>query len=162
MTILPVGAIFMKNNIYLALYKGNREGKGFEVLKAKIGDYLTRKLTRGKYSHCEIAVKVKVDSPYYCCYSSSIRDKGVRCKMIALNDKWDLIPLNITENEVRFFFNKVKGKKYDFIGALGVVFKTKDRSDRYFCSEFAAELLGLKEAWRFSPNDLAAIFGKNA
>lgn len=149
----------MANKVYLALYKGNREGKGLAVLKARIGDYLTRKLTRGKYSHCEIAVQHSETSISYCCYSSSIRDKGVRCKIIDLeSNKWDLIPVNITEMEVRNFFRKVKGKKYDFIGALGVVFKTKDRSDRYFCSEFAAELLGLKEAWRFSPNDLAAIF----
>ena len=45
-----------KKPLYLALYKGNREGWGIASIKARFGDWITRKITRGIYSHCEIAV----------------------------------------------------------------------------------------------------------
>ena len=43
--------------IYLALYKGHRDGTGWRVWTARFADWLTRILTRGRYSHCEIAVR---------------------------------------------------------------------------------------------------------
>ena len=44
-----------QKTLYLALYKGNREGWGIASIKARFGDWVTRKITRGIYSHCEIA-----------------------------------------------------------------------------------------------------------
>ena len=44
--------------IYLALYRGRRNGTGWRVWFARAADRLTRKLTRGRYSHCEIAVRL--------------------------------------------------------------------------------------------------------
>lgn len=44
-----------QKTLYLALYKGNREGWGIASIKARFGDWITRKITRGIYSHCEIA-----------------------------------------------------------------------------------------------------------
>ena len=44
-----------QKTLYLALYKGNREGWGISSIKARFGDWITRKITRGIYSHCEIA-----------------------------------------------------------------------------------------------------------
>lgn len=44
--------------IYLALYKGRRDGSGWRVWCARATDWLTRALTRGQYSHCEIAVRL--------------------------------------------------------------------------------------------------------
>ena len=46
------------SSIYLALYKGHRDGSGWRVWCARATDWLTRVLTRGKYSHCEIAVRL--------------------------------------------------------------------------------------------------------
>ncbi|PVX40516.1 hypothetical protein C8D76_10389 [Pasteurella langaaensis DSM 22999] len=161
----------MENRVYLALYKGNRSGTGFEVWKSRLGDWLTRNLTRGKYSHCEIAIKRQrwlSGSHYeheivYDCYSSSIRDGGVRCKQIDIDSgKWDLIPLkDVTEQQIKQYFEKTKGKKYDWLGAIGVVLKCNQDKRKYFCSEFCAESLGFGEAWRFSPNDLSAILKRD-
>ena len=69
-----------QKTLYLALYKGNREGWGIASIKARFGDWITRKITRGIYSHCEIAYPLP--SGGYACYSSSIRDGGVRMKVL--------------------------------------------------------------------------------
>lgn len=47
------------NVIYLALYKGRRDGSGWRVWCARATDWFTRVLTRGKYSHCEIAIRCR-------------------------------------------------------------------------------------------------------
>ncbi|RZN59028.1 enoyl-CoA hydratase [Avibacterium paragallinarum] len=161
----------MANQVYLALYKGNRSGKGFAVQKAKLGDWLTRKLTKGKYSHCEIAIETfeqwgQYDwRKRYQCYSSSIRDGGVRCKEINLDSgKWDLIALNgVDEYQIIRYFEQTKSKHYDWLGALGVVLFTPQSRDKFFCSEWCANAInGGDEGWRFSPNHLAAIFKQGA
>ena len=80
--------------IYLALYHGHRGGTGWRVWAARFTDGLTRILTRGRYSHCELAVRLPETAEYEC-YSASIRDGGVRMKTMPLPaDKWDLIPLD--------------------------------------------------------------------
>ncbi|WP_234404300.1 hypothetical protein [Neisseria elongata] len=48
-------------------------------------------------------------------------------------------------------------QRYDWFGAVGVVFKTRQRGDKWFCSEWCAAALGLPDCWRWLPNDLAAI-----
>ena len=148
--------------IYLALYKGRRDGTGAQVWAARFTDWLTRVLTRGQYSHCEIAVAL--DGGQFECYSSSIRDGGVRCKTMPLPAaKWDLIELPDSSGSLNTnlaaVFAQTQGQRYDLPGALGVVFKTRQRSGRWFCSEWCGQVLGLSEPWRFSPNDLAAIAG---
>lgn len=163
--------------IYLALYKGRRDGTDARVWAARFSDWLTRKLTRGIYSHCEIAVATDVavgtitrgqykgratDIRQFDCYSSSIRDGGVRHKTMPLPaTKWDLIPLTDPSGSLKAnlaaVFARTQGQCYDLAGALGVVFKTRQRHDRWFCSEWCGQVLGLPESWRFSPNDLAAI-----
>lgn len=148
----------MDSKIYLALYRGRRDGTGIKVWVARFSDWFTRVLTRGRYSHCEIAVR-NDDSDTYTCYSSSVRDGGVRCKTMPLpSDKWDLIELPITVHDrLQQVWQSTKGRPYDWPGALGVVFKTRNRADKWFCSEFCASVIGLPESWRFSPNDLSAI-----
>ena len=146
--------------IYLALYKGRRDGSGAQVWAARFSDWLTRKLTRGQYSHCEIAVAL--DGVQFECYSSSIRDGGVRCKTMPLPAaKWDLIELPDSSGSLKTnlaaVFAQTQGQRYDLPGALGVVFKTRQRHERWFCSEWCGQVLGLSEPWRFSPNDLAVI-----
>lgn len=44
--------------VYLALYKGKKEGRGLKVRWARFRDWLVRTVTRSPYSHCEIAVTV--------------------------------------------------------------------------------------------------------
>ena len=45
--------------VYLALYKGKKEGCGLKVRWARFRDWLVRTVTRRPYSHCEIAVTVQ-------------------------------------------------------------------------------------------------------
>ncbi|WP_136429612.1 enoyl-CoA hydratase [Haemophilus influenzae] len=156
--------------IYLALYKGKKSGKKPKDLLAKFSDWLTRKLTKGAYSHCEIVVRKEeflTGHHYeveviYDCYSSSIRDGGVRCKEIDVYDreKWDLIPLDgVTEAQIKAYFDRTSGCKYDWWGALGIVLGIKQKRSKYFCSEWCFNAIcGGENGWRFSPNQLGAMF----
>ncbi|WP_230680235.1 enoyl-CoA hydratase [Haemophilus influenzae] len=139
---------------------------------AKCSDWLTRKLTKGAYSHCELIVRKEeflTGHHYeveviYDCYSSSIRDGGVRCKQIDVSDntKWDLIPLDgVTEAQIKAYFDRTLGCKYDWWGAVGIVLGIKQKRSKYFCSEWCFNCIkNSNEGWRFSPNQLAAIFNK--
>lgn len=161
----------MANQVYLALYKGKKTGRNLTALIARLSDWLTRKLTKGPYSHCELAVE-RLDftrgSHYeheviYDCYSSSIRDGGVRGKPIDLSDKtkWDLIPLNVTEEQIKGYFFRTFGSGYDWWGAIGIVLGIKQKRSKYFCSEWCYNaLMESEDGWRFSPNQLAIIFKK--
>ncbi|WKT00552.1 enoyl-CoA hydratase [Gallibacterium salpingitidis] len=155
------------SEVYLALYKGKRDGHSLYSYWCRLGDWLIRKFTRGIYSHCELAVKKETNftdrydcDTYYECYSSSVRDGGVRCKIIDVtNGKWDLIKLdNITAAQIEYYYRLTKGRKYDWLGAIGIILGIKDRRDKFFCSEWCANAITLKtDGWRFSPNDLAVI-----
>ncbi|QIM66320.1 enoyl-CoA hydratase [Mannheimia granulomatis] len=153
------------DKVYLALYKGTGRS-----LYDRLTDWLIRKITKGQYSHCEIAVqKSEIKDHYHReewfeCYSSSPRDSGVRQKVINLNDgKWDLIELpNLKESEIKAYFVKTKGKSYDWRGMFGIVFGIKQKQDKYFCSEWCFNLIsGEEQGWRFNPNDLAVIMTLN-
>ena len=147
--------------IYLALYHGHRGGTGWRVWAARFTDGLTRILTRGRYSHCELAVRLPetADGQEYECYSASLRDKGVRRKIMPLpSAKWDLIALPDGVGErLHGLWEETQGQGYDLPGAFGVVFGLRENRRRWFCSEWAGKALGLAESWRFSPNDLAVI-----
>lgn len=147
--------------IYLALYKGRRDGSGWRVWCARATDWLTRILTRGQYSHAEIAVREHPQASVYTCYSASIRDKGVRRKVMPLSAaKWDLIPLPSTpeaHEQLQRVWAATEGQGYDLMGALGVAFGLPQNRRRWFCSEWCAAALELPDGWCWSPNDLAAI-----
>lgn len=147
--------------IYLALYHGHRGGTGLKVWAARFTDGLTRILTRGRYSHCEIVIRLagQDSEPQYECYSASLRDKGVRRKIMPLpSDKWDLIPLpDGVGRRLETLWAQTQGQGYDLPGAFGVVFGLPENRRRWFCSEWVGAALGLSESWRFSPNDLAVI-----
>lgn len=149
------------NNIFVAFYHGRKsysEGSKLFVWYARFMDWLTRKVTSGRFSHCEMAVKLEDNS--FQIYSSSVRDGGVRTKNLKdlPPDHWVLVPVDCTEEQIIKYFNSVKGSKYDFFGAVGVVIRLiKERSNRLFCSEYCANTLGYNQGWRFSPNDLFQI-----
>ncbi|WP_373100777.1 MULTISPECIES: enoyl-CoA hydratase [Pasteurellaceae] len=147
--------------VYLALYKGAGGS-----LYDRFSDWLIRKITRGQYSHCEIAVEQLENwgeydyRPIYDCYSSSPRDGGVRCKQINIKDgKWDLILLdNISAQQIIAYFNRTLGAKYDWWGAIGIALGINQKRSKYFCSEWCFNAIhNCEEGWRFSPNQLAVI-----
>lgn len=141
------------NKVYLACYHGRAE-----KLSHRIYDGITRFFTRGKYSHCEIAIALP-DGRYQC-YSSSYRDGGVRTKIMPLPpDKWDLIALDgLSDGEVRRYFTATQGSDYDLLGALGCVAGLPQNADKFFCSEWCYNaIFGGGQGFRFSPNQLAEI-----
>ena len=147
--------------VYLAMYKHKRDWRK-EPVKA-IADHITRFFTKGKYSHCEIALAL--GDGVFECYSSSLRDGGVRCKVIPLPEaKWDLIPLPSTpeaHEQLQRVWTATEGQGYDLRGALGVAFGLRHNRRRWFCSEWCATALGLPDGWRWSPNDLAAMVSQS-
>lgn len=125
----------------IAFYKGRH----------RLFDRVVQFLTKGPYSHCELAIDGQ-------CYSSSWRDGGVRRKTIDLaSGNWDVHPIHLADEDyVRAWFELHMGDKYDVLGLFGFVlpWRTESRS-RWFCSEACAEALGLSRGWKISPNDLS-------
>lgn len=142
----------MQHKVYLACYKGKAQKR-----LHRLCDNITKFFTRGDYSHCEIAV---FDGEKYHCYSSSIRDGGVRLKQINLNpEHWDLfaLPDNLRQ-QVQFYYNATVGEYYDLWGALGCVAGLRQHQHKYFCSEWCFNAIFQSEqGWRFSPSQLAEI-----
>jgi putative cytoplasmic protein len=85
-------------------------------------------------------------------------------KVMALpSDKWDLIPLPPSaHSSVVCLYAQTRGCRYDWVGAVGTVFRLTQSKNRWFCSEFCATVMGITEGWRFSPGDLAAMFRREA
>lgn len=154
--------------MYLAFYKGRKAIRRPYDVVAYIGDWLTRFVTRGRYSHCEIAVNHYSEQGMYVCYSASIRDNGVRSKIMALpKSKWDLVEIKSDDLEsvrssIEKFFSETQFQAYDWHGAIGFLSKTRQRNRRWFCSEWCAEAIGLSQSWRYSPNDLHAIVSSDS
>lgn len=143
--------------IYVAFYKYKRPVKSLQSLWFRVADEVTKFFTKGKYSHCELAVEQEDGS--FLCYSSSVRDKGVRKKVIDIKeqDKWDLeevTHLKVTSESIEEFYQNTKDKKYDLTGALGVVLRLKDNGNKYFCSEWCAEAIGYHRPFDYSPVEL--------
>ena len=159
------------DTVYLALYKGRRDGAWYRpgVAAARLSDWIIRTLTGSPYSHCELAVLIPplngdpADPAVFDCYSSSIRDGGVRVKTMPLPDaKWDLIPVPATEAQVRAAFETTRGAKYDWLGATGVIARWRHDKRKWFCSEWCAMALGLPNPERFCPGSLAAYLQTTA
>ena len=149
--------------VYLALYKGRRDGAWYRpcVAAARLSDWIIRTLTGSQYSHCELAVPCA--DGQYDCYSSSIRDGGVRFKTMPLPpEKWDLIPVDASPEQVYEALAATFGAKYDWAGATGVIARWRHDKRKWFCSEWCAMALGLPNPERFCPGSLAAYLQTTA
>ena len=145
--------------IYVAFYKGRKGGKGIKVQLARLADWAIRQATGGIYSHCEIAVAL--GDGRFECYSASLRDGGVRRKLIHLTpDKWDLIELpEVVAEQARALYRKTLGAKYDTWGVFATVLpRVRGSRNKWFCSEWCAVPLGLPQPEKYSPNRLAKRF----
>jgi len=139
----------------LALYKGPTDD-----LMHSISHWVTcivlsiRDMKINKYSHTEIQINGT-------CFSSSVRDGGVRSKDIDLfSGKWDFIelPKEYEQKALNVFLAK-QGRKYDWFGALGfgLPFLKQDNTKEY-CFEINAEMLGLDASKMHSPMDFVDHF----
>ena len=73
--------------------------------------------------------------------------------------KWDYIDINIKDiNNTIEFLNSVLGNKYDYAGILGFILPIQDRSNRWFCSELASNILkidGYEPMWYIEPSSVS-------
>lgn len=135
----------------LALYKGPAAS-----LSLQAGHLLTRVATLSAYSHCELEIGGV-------CHSSSIRDGGVRAKVIAdlaTSGHWDLFPVVGDEDAARQWFDAHKGQGYDWTGVAGLFLRwVPKQPGTWFCSESIAEALGLPET-ELSPQGLLGALAR--
>lgn len=132
----------------IAFYKG----------KKRLADRLICRWLRGPYSHCE-TITHSHDDGTHTCWSASLKDGGVRGKTMALDPlKWDIVEIPGSAEDARDWFEHRNGKKYDWVGTLGFIWRPlRGASDRFFCSEAVAASIGVTEPWRFDPNSLAGL-----
>lgn len=141
------------SGVQVALYKGPTDGLWNSFWHYVTCTFLSiRKMKIVKHSHAELCINGV-------CYSSSVRDKGVRSKLIDLNSgKWDLKEIQLTEQEVRKSLDRflvIEGKSYDFLGAIGVVLPLiEDSKSKFFCFEVVAEMLEMPNPSKVTPVEL--------
>ena len=107
-----------------------------------IGGHLTAWWTRSPYSHVEIVINGV-------CYSSSLRDGGVRAKTIDLTPSWwRVIPIEwADEIEVLRVFFRRQGQPYGYWDLLTQhVLRLPVDDPGLLCSELCALMLGLPES----------------
>jgi hypothetical protein len=130
-----------------AFYKGRMSGPRGAINAA------TCWWLRGPYSHCEFLFSDGV------CGSSSLVDGGVRLKRITLVPaKWDVWPVDVSEEKARDWFDRRRGMKYDLLGVAGFIARRLGQDPRRaFCAEAMAEAAGYVDGWRFDPCSLATV-----
>lgn len=129
--------------IITALYTGR--GDRFNAL--------VRRWQRSPYSHTEL-VWPRGDG-LWACWSSSVSDGGVRCKVMVLNPAhWQLWAIPGDAAAAKQWFAQREGQGYDLLGLLGFAWRPwQGRHDRWWCSEACAAAVGATEPWRW---DVAA------
>lgn len=105
----------------------------------------------GDSAHCEVAILEPGSSDTYMCLSASWLDGGVRIKHMKLpTSKWRVYNIDVSQDNVYNWASAHVGKKYDWVGLLGFILpRIKGRKKSYFCSEVAAEVMGLNEPYKF-------------
>lgn len=152
----------MTNKIYIAFYKKKRKITSLRTLWYRVADDITKFVAKGIYSHCEIAIKIP-DTNLYSCYSSSVRDGGVRNKTMELPEEdWDFIEITdiIAKSTIINFYELTAGRGYDWIGLIATVVGSRHNSSKWFCSEWCAECLGIKNPYKVTPVSLYKLFYK--
>lgn len=143
------------SRIQVALYKGPATDWQHKVAHWVTCAVLTlRRLRWCPYSHGELVVDGR-------CYSSSVRDDGVRSKVIDLTSgKWVLVdaPGHSADAALARFAER-EGAGYDWPGALawGLPFLAQ-RPAADYCFEVVAYMLGLPHPERWHPLDLLDHF----
>lgn len=128
-------------SVKLALYKPHG--------LSDIGGRLVCWWTRSPYSHCELVIGGW-------CYSSSIRDGGVRRKQIDLTQPhWTVINIDADPAKVLSLFERTKDEPYGWMDLIKRQFFNRPGDDRgWFCSEWCAAALGLPNPQLYSPATL--------
>jgi hypothetical protein len=124
----------------------------FYKAKGNLMNALIRWWDAGIYSHCELVFSDGLSA------SATFRDgRMVRGKYIEYHpDNWDFVELpDSFEAKAREFYKDTEGMPYDLFGQLRFLFAySKGNSKAFWCSEWVAQALGLREPWRYGPNGL--------
>ena len=141
----------------IAFYIGDHSQDSFSE---QAGYWLIKLMQKGPYgdiTHVE-AIHAEHEDGSVTIASSSLRDNGVRAKVVKLNPlhwiivdvpSWD-VALSIAHLATTL------GHKYDIRGAIATVFLGSQDNDRDFCNEWVATPF-LKASSTFSPSQFAAI-----
>lgn len=132
----------------LALYKGPPQNDLIHLLT----HYLTKFFTWSKYSHSEIIIDGMS-------YSSSLRDGGVRKKIIDFDpDRWDIF--SITNNQdvkekALQWFKENEGKAYDYRNLVRYVLPfVGHNKSQFVCYEACGNMLGFSDTHKLTAEDL--------
>lgn len=108
----------------------------------------------GDSAHCEVVVDSVGD--VHECISASFVDGGVRAKRMSLPpSRWRIYEVPGDVAAARLWLSINEGAPYDALGLAGfVIRRIKGWTGAWFCSEAAADILGLRDPWRF---DLALL-----
>ena len=123
----------------------------FKIKPVVFVEKLIKFFTGSDVVHCEIVTQIQRDQFYG---YTSMPFYGVTQRWVEYNDdEWSfvLLPEKYTCADLTEFYEKTKGKKYDYLGCLGFVFGNKDDPQRYFCSEWCAEFLGCCNPAQYTP-----------
>lgn len=129
---------------------------GFYKGKGSIFNFLIRLFTFSKISHCAIITRL---SSKYICGFSSFPETGVSYFETEYNeDEWIFFDIDISRLDIISFYSKTQDCDYDFCGCINCVIKYHQHKNRYFCSEWCAELLKLDNPEKYSPVKLYRYF----
>ena len=118
-------------------------------------DYVVNFFTLSKICHC--AVITRITEKYICGYSS-FPSKGVDYFEEEYNkDEWEFFDIPVTRIELFTFYAKTQDCKYDFCGCINCIIKFHQHKNRYFCSEWCAELMKLENPEKYTPYKLYAL-----
>lgn len=136
--------------LQLAFYKGPPAADWTHALS----HYAIRLWTWSCWSHAELVIDGL-------CYSSSVRDGGVRAKTIDLTSgRWDVVGVELDDDQVEAalsWFLVNDGERYDWAGVWRFVIPLLPQAPRrWFCFEAVGAALGFAGAHKLTANDLHA------
>lgn len=144
--------------IYIAYYLGTKK----ENTSATLMDRLICAMTKSRYSHVELVYEYNHHTKFGTCWSSSMRDGGVRRSTINFGSgHWEMYRLSEQPNKGRIltWMTQQDDRKYDYFGALGVKFPWfKQSKQRWYCTELIAAALHLPSSAGISPQSMYAFF----
>lgn len=139
------------SRVQLALYRGPGSTPAHRVAHVVTCAVLTlRRMRWCPYSHAEVVVDGV-------CHSSSVRDGGVRSKVVDLDSgRWVVLDLPMVDADAALARFKLReGLGYDWPGALRWALpflRQRPRAD--YCFEVVAHMMGLPAPSDWTPMDL--------
>ena len=121
----------------VAHFVGNHSG---DIMSARLGWWITKRVQKGIYSgttHCE-AIHAEHSDGSVTIASSSLRDGGVRDKIVQLNPlNWRIVEVPSWDVQLSIdLLQKTRGAGYDLRGAIATVFIGSPQDGRFFCDQW--------------------------